>query len=105
MFQKRELELLRLQKKQLALRSDVNRLRLISDWRRLRSPEDWLGEGLGLAKRHPVLTAALAAASGMFATNMLRRRGSILGGIGRLGKLASVAIAAWKLFQRKNRES
>jgi hypothetical protein len=62
-FQAKELELLRLKKKQLGLQSDINRLKLTSEWQRFRSPENWLGEGWGLIKRHPVALAALAATS------------------------------------------
>ena len=75
MFQAKELELLRLKKKQLGLQSDINRLKLTSDWQRLRSPENWVGEGWGLIKRHPVAVAALAAASGMLAAKILQRPG------------------------------
>jgi hypothetical protein len=104
MFQSKELELLRLKKKQLALQSEVNRLRLMSDWQHLRLPDGLLGGGLGLAKRHPVVTAALAAASGFLATKILRRSGPLLNGFGRVGEIASVAFTAWKLFQRTRRE-
>jgi len=104
MFEAKELARLRLQKKQLVLQSELNRLQLISEWQRLRSPDGWLGEGLGLAKRHPIAIAALAAASGVLVTKILRRPGPFLDGFGRLGKLASVAFTAWKLFQRSRRE-
>jgi len=103
MFQNKELELLHLQKKQLALRSDVNRLRLISDWQQLRSPHNWLGEGMGLVKRHPLITAGIAAVSGILATKILRRPRTLLGGFGTIGRVASAAFTAWKLFQRTRR--
>ena len=105
MFQAKELARLRLQKEQLASRSDANRLQLISDWQRLRSADGWLEEGVGLVKRHPVALAALATASGLLVTRLLRRPSALINGFGRLGKLASVAIAAWKLFKHVNRET
>ena len=100
MFQNKELELLHLQKKQLALRSDINRLRLMSDWEQVRSPRNWLGEGFGLIKRHPLMTAGIAAISGILATKALRRPKAVLGGFGTVGRVASAAFTAWKLFQR-----
>lgn len=104
MFQKAELERLRLQKDLLVLQSDVNRLLLAADWQRLRSPENWLHEAGNLARRHPLWTAALAAATGVLAVNAVRKPGSVLGGIGRLGKLASTAFSVWKLFGREKSE-
>ncbi|MGA3267494.1 MAG: hypothetical protein ABSE16_11795 [Verrucomicrobiota bacterium] len=104
MFQAKELELLRLKRTQLGLQSDINRLKLTSDWQRFRSRENWLGEGWGLIKRHPVAVAALAAASGMLAARILRRPGRVINGVGRLGRLASVALTTWKLFQRSRRD-
>lgn len=102
MFQKGELELLQKQKELLVLQSDVNRLLLAADWQRLRSPENWMSEAVNLARRHPAWTAVLAAAAGTLVVKSLRKPGAILDGIGRLGKVASLALAGWKLFRGKN---
>jgi hypothetical protein len=104
MFQKAELERLRLQKDLLVLQSDANRLLLAADWQRLRSPENWLHEAGNLARRHPLWTAALAAAAGVLAVKAVRKPGSAFGGIGRLGKLAATAFSVWKLFRRAKSE-
>ena len=104
MLGKAELERLRLQKDLLVLQSDANRLLLAADWQRLRSPENWMHEAGKLARRHPIWTAALAAAAGVLAVKAVRKPGSVLGGMGRLGKLASTALSVWKLFRRENPE-
>jgi hypothetical protein len=103
MFQDKELASLRLQKQELVLRSELNRRQLLSDWQQLHSSDVWLGEGVGLVKRHPVLTAALAAAAGMFVSKLLRRSGSPFSGFGLLEKIIPIAGIAWRLFQKKNR--
>lgn len=104
MFQKAELERLRLQKDLLVLQSDANRLLLAADWQRLRSPENWLHEASNVARRHPLWTTALAAAAGVLAVKAVRKPSSILGGMGSLGKLASTAFSVWKLFRREKSE-
>jgi hypothetical protein len=104
MFGKNELERLRIQKELLVMQSDVNRRLLAADWQRLRSPENWMIEAGRLARRHPLWTAALAAAAGMLAVRVVRKPGSILGGLGRVGKLASSAFTLWKLLRRGKTE-
>jgi hypothetical protein len=104
MFQKTELARLQEQKDLLVLQSRANRLLLAADWQRLRSPENWLHEAGNLARRHPLWTAALAAAAGVLAVKAVRKPGSVLGGMGRLGKLASTAFSVWKLFRREKSE-
>lgn len=104
MFQRKELERLRLQKEQLVLQSEANRQRLMSDWQRLQSPGVWLDEILGLARRHPWWAAGLAAAAGTLAAKTLRQPRMLLNGIGRLGKFASVALSIWRLVRRKRRQ-
>ena len=104
MFQKAELARLQEQKDLLVLQSHANRLLLATDWQRLRSPENWLHEAGNLARRHPLWTAALAAAAGVLAAKTVRKPGSILGDMGSLGKLASTALSIWKLFRRENPE-
>lgn len=104
MFQKREIERLQQQKNLLVMQSDLNRLQLAADWQRLRSPGSWISEAGGLMRRHPVLTAGLAAAAGVLAVQAVRKPGNIAEGIGRLGKLASAAFVAWKLFRRNSQE-
>ena len=101
MFQRKELEQLRLQKEQLISQSDANRKRLRSDWQRVRSSEIWLGEILALTRRHPLWTVALATAAGTLAAKTLRRPRTFMRRVGQVGKLASVAVSAWKLFRRK----
>jgi hypothetical protein len=104
MLGKTELERLRLQKDLLVLQSDANRLLLAAAWQRLRSPENWLHEAGSLARRHPIWTTALATAAGVLAVKAVRKPGSIFGGIGHLGKLASTAFSVWKLFRRVKSE-
>lgn len=104
MFQRKELEQLRLQKEQLVLQSDANRQRLMTDWQRLQSPGLWLDETLGLARRHPLWIAGLATAAGALAVKTLRQPHTLMAGIGRLGELASVAFSVWRLLRRKRRE-
>jgi hypothetical protein len=104
MFQKTELARLRAQKNLLVLKSDMNRLKLAVEWHRLQSPERWMQEATRAAKRHPLLTAALAAAGGIFTVQTWRNRGSTWGGISGLGKLASTAFTVWKLA-RKSKEA
>lgn len=100
MFQKAELARLQAQKDLLVLQSSANRLLLAADWQRVRSPEQWLNEAGRLGRRHPLLTAALAAATGVLAVQTVRQPGAVVGGIGRLGKLATVAFSVWKLLRR-----
>jgi len=100
MFQKAELERLRMRKERLVLQSDAHRRLLVADWQRVRSPERWLHEAGNLARRHPIWTAALAAAAGVLVVKAVRKPGSVLGGIGRLGKLATTAFSVWNLFRR-----
>lgn len=98
MFQKSEIEQLRLRKEQLIAQSAIYRARLAADWKRLQSPGRWRDEALGFLKRHPVGTTTLAAAGGTLAYKLFRHPRKIIGGI---GKLASTAISAWKLFKGK----
>jgi hypothetical protein len=105
MFQRKELEQLRLQKKQLALQSDANRQRLMSDWRRLHSSELWLGEILRLGRRHPLWLVTLATVAGTLVSKNLRKPQTVTHGIGRLGKFVSVAFSVWRFFRRKSRPS
>jgi len=104
MFQREELKQLRLQKEQLVVQSDANRQRLMSDWQRLQSPGLWLDETLGLVRRHPWWSAGLAAAAGALVVKTLRQPRTLLNGIGRLGKFASVAFSLWRLYRRKWRQ-
>lgn len=101
MLGKTELERLRMQKELLVLQCDVHRQLLAADWQQVRSPENWLHEAGNLARRHPLWTAALATAAGVLAVKVVRKPGTILGGMGRLGKLASSAFTVWKLFRGK----
>jgi len=103
MFQRKELEQLRLQKEQLILQSDANRQRLMSDWRRLQSSEIWLDEILGLARRHPLWVAGLAATAGTLVAKTLRQPRKIMTRIGQVGKFASMAFSVWRLLRRKRR--
>ncbi|HUA68844.1 MAG TPA: hypothetical protein VMA13_09885 [Candidatus Saccharimonadales bacterium] len=105
MFQRKELEQLRLRKEQLVLQSEANRQRLMSDWQRLQSSEIWLNEVLGLMRRHPMWLAALATAAGTLVAKTLRQPRTIINRIGQVGKFASIAFSAWRLFRRKKRTS
>ena len=104
MFQKAELERLQKQKELLVLQSDVNRLLLAADWQRLRSPENWLNEAGNLARRHPIWTAALAAAAGLLVVKAVRKPGAVMGRLGRLGELAATAFSIWNLVRGKKAE-
>ncbi len=101
MFQKTELTRLQTQKDLLVLRSQANRLLLAADWRQLRSPMRWGEEAGRLLQRHPVWTAALATAAGAMAVKAVRNPGTIIGGLGRLGKLASLAFSVWKIVRHQ----
>jgi hypothetical protein len=105
MFWKNELERLRLQKELLVLESDANRLVLVAEWQRLRSPETWMNEAGNLVRRHPIWTTALATAVGTLVVQAVRKPGAVAGGIGRLGKIASLFFSVSKLFKAKNSES
>lgn len=99
MFQKSELARLQARKELLVLESSMNRLKLAMECERLRSPEYWTQEAARAVRRHPGLTAALAAAGGLLTVLSLRKGGSALAGFGRLGKLASLAFTVWKLVR------
>ncbi len=101
MFEKNELARLQAQKELLVLQSDVNRRLLAADWQQLRSPENWMQEAGHLARRHPLWTAALTAVAGVLAVQAVRKPGNVLDGMGRLGKLAAMALSVWKLFCRE----
>lgn len=105
MFQAAELERLRARKDLLVLQSEANRLRLTVECGRLRASETWLNKAGGLAQRHPAWTAALATAAGALAVQALRKSGGIMGGLGRLGKMATVALSVWKLLRRRKPEA
>jgi hypothetical protein len=104
MFQKAELESLRARKELLVMQSDANRMLLAADCAQLRSPEAWTAEAASLARRHPVWTAALAAAAGALAVQTVGKSGGISGGISRLGKFVPLAFTVWRLFRRKKTE-
>jgi len=101
MFQRKELEQLRLQKEQLVSQSDANRQRLMSDWQRLQSSEIWLGEILSFSRRHPLWIVTLATVAGTLVAKTLRQPRTIVKRIGQVGKLASMAFSAWRLLRRK----
>ena len=101
MFQKTELERLQAQKDLLVRQSDADRRLLAAEWQRLRSPQHWLDAAVHLARRHPVLTAAVATAAGTLVVKAVRKPATVAGGIGRLGKFASAAFSVWKLLRRK----
>ena len=104
MFGEAELETLRLRKELLVLKTVTDRLRLASELQRVRSPEFWLVEAGKAARRHPVLTATLGGGLGLLAMQTLRRPGTAVGWLGRLGTLSSAALSLWKLFVDKKRE-
>ena len=101
MFQKSELEQLRLRKEQLVAQSEANRQALATDWQRVCSPGSWLDEAGGFLRRHPASTTAAAVAAGVLMVKILRRPGGITGMIGQVGKMASLALTLWRLFRRK----
>ncbi len=86
------------------LQSDAHRQRLQNDWQRLQSPEAWLDEILGLARRHPVWLAGLAAATGTLVVKTLSQPRTVISRIGRIGNLIPVAFAVWRLLSRKWRQ-
>jgi hypothetical protein len=102
MFQKAELEHLRAQKDLLVLQSNAHRLALAAEWKQLRAAETWTSGARNLIGRHPIWIAAAAALAGALTVQVVRRPSTLAGGIGRLGKFASLALAAWRLFRRKN---
>jgi hypothetical protein len=102
---RKTVEQLQLQKERLVAQSEANRSALIADWRRLQSPDPWLNEAGDFFRRHPMWMATLATAAGTLGFKIFRRPRTFLGRIGRLGRLASVAISAWKLFNRRKSKS
>ncbi|HVU26385.1 MAG TPA: hypothetical protein VHG71_01450 [Verrucomicrobiae bacterium] len=100
MFQKTELERLRLHKEQLVAQSEANRVALLADWQRLQSSGNWLNNASGFLRR-PIWSTATAVAAGILAMKTFRKSGSIFGTIGRLGQYGSTALAIWKLFSEK----
>jgi hypothetical protein len=104
-FRETGIEELRRLKERLVSQSDANRARLIADWQRLQSPDCWQVELFGLVRRHPAWTAALALGGGMLAARAVRRPGSLLGGIGRMGKVASVLFSVWRVIRRGRRQT
>ena len=105
MFQKEELARLQQQKALLVLQSEANRQKLAEDWQRLSSVDYWASEAHGLVRRHPAMTAALAAAGGTLAVRLfMRKPGGIAGALGGIGKLTSVALTVWRLFRRKTEQ-
>ena len=101
MFQKSELEQLRLRKEQLVAESEANRQALVAGWQRVCSTEKWLDEAGGFLRRHPAWTTGTAVAAGMLVGKIMRKPGAILAMVGRLGKVAPLALTFWKLFRRK----
>ncbi len=104
MFGKEQLKVLRLRKEMLVLKSGMDRVRLASDLHRVRSPEFWLVEAGNMARRHPVLTAALGGGAGLIAMRTLRRPVATSGWLERLGALGSTALSLWKLIADRKRE-
>jgi hypothetical protein len=105
MFQKAALAKLQAEKDMLVLRSSMNRLKLVVDGRKLRSPDFWVKEAGRVVQRHPMMTAALAAAGGILGVQAVRSRGPALGGLARLGKLASMAFNVWKMVRPSKAET
>ena len=101
MFQKAELERLQKQKDLLVLQSNAHRLLLADDWQRLRAPANWVSEAGNAARRHPMWITALAAAAGVLVVKAVRKPGSVMCGLGRLGELASTAFTVWNLVRGK----
>lgn len=81
--------------------SEANRQALAADWQRVCSPGNWLDEAGGFLRRHPASTTAAAVAAGMLMVKILRKRSGVTEIIGQVGKVASLALALWKLFRRK----
>lgn len=104
MFQKEELDRLQKRKELLVLQSEANRERLADDWRRLSSPEFWIEEGHEMVRRHPGMTAGLAAAAGMLIVRRLRTSGGIGSAIGGITKLASLAFKVTRFFRKPRDE-
>ena len=100
MFRKNELELLRMQKELLVTQGDVQRLLLAAEWRQLRSSKNWVGESCGLARSHPIWVSLLGAAAGVLAIKAFSKTDEVSGVMGRMGKYASLALTAWRLFRR-----
>lgn len=104
MFQGKTLTNLQERKAFLIRQSDTNRHVLAAEWRHLRTPSNWVDEAGrlagDLARRHPVVTAVLSAVGGAMAFQTVRKPAAVVNGLDRMGKLASMAFSAWKLFKR-----
>jgi hypothetical protein len=101
MFGQAELDRLRQHKRLLVLQSEAHRLTLVADLQRLRSLEFWQNETTQTARRHPLLTAALAVGAGIVAIKAVRQPGSLLGLVSKLGGAGSALLSAWKMFGPK----
>ena len=104
MFQKEELARLQEQKTRLLVQSEVNRRKLTEDWHRLSSVDFWVDEAHGMVRRHPAMTAGLAAAGGLLAARLLRKPSGITGAFGSLTKLASIAHSVWQMFRKQKEQ-
>ena len=101
MFGQTELDRLQQHKQLLVLQCDANRLTLTADLQRLRSLDFWQKETSQAARRHPLLTAALAVGAGIVAIKVVRKPGALLEWIGGLSGAGSALLSAWKLFGPK----
>jgi hypothetical protein len=104
MFGKAELEVLRLRRELLVLKSETDRLLLAAELQRVRSADYWLVETGRAMRRHPVLTAILGGGVGLLAVQALRRPAATSGWLGRLGALSSTALSVWRLFAERKRD-
>ena len=101
MFGQAELNRLQQRKQLLVLQSQADRLTLTAEVQQLWSMEFWQ-KGIGqIASRHPLLSAALAAAAGFVAFKAVRRPGMLLSMLGGLGGAGSTLLSLWKLFRPK----
>ena len=103
MFQEAELTRLQVQKKMLVLQSRANRLLLAAEWQNLRSAKPWREEAGRVLQEHPILTTTLAAAAGVLAIRSFTQPTAVAGGLGKVGKLASLAFSVWKILQRRDK--
>ena len=101
MFGQAEIDRLQQRKQMLVLQSQADRLTLTAELQQLRSVEFWQKGVVQVATRHPLVSAALAAAAGFVAIKAVRRPGTLLGLLGGLGGAGSTLLSIWKLFRPK----
>ena len=101
MFGRAEMKRLQARKQLLQLECQASRLTVVAECQRLQSMDFWQEETMHVVRRHPWLTAALAAGAGVVAVKALRHPATLLGLLGKVGGVGSALMSVWKIFRSK----